>query len=85
MVCGGCLEEQVSVVAQYLLVTGFDVVLIRDLVRVIRPVHASIHDHRLVQAGVVMTTLEQLVYEWMVNETEADTQAMLARFYKGVR
>lgn len=70
LICGAYLEEQISLAAQFMLVTGFAVYLLRELVIAKSPEHASIHDQRLIQAGAVPTTLQQLVYEWMATETD---------------
>jgi hypothetical protein len=70
LICGTFLEEQISLAAQYMLVTGFEVYLLRGLVVPKSPNHANIYDLRLVQAGAVPTTLQQLVYEWMATEKD---------------
>ena len=70
LICGAFLEEQVSLAAHYMLVTGFEVYLLRELVVSKSPDHAYFHDLRLVQAGAVPTTLQQLVYEWMATEKD---------------
>jgi hypothetical protein len=70
LICGAYLEEQTSLAAQYMLVTGFAVYLLRELVIAKSPEHANIHDLRLIQAGAIPTTLQQLVYEWMATETD---------------
>jgi hypothetical protein len=70
LICGAYLEEQISLSAQYMLMTGFAVYLLRELVIAKSPEHATIHDLRLIQAGAIPTTLQQLVYEWMATEID---------------
>jgi hypothetical protein len=70
LICGAHLEEQISLATHYMLVTGFAVYLLRDLVIAKSPEHANIHDLRMIHAGAVPTTLQQLVYEWMATETD---------------
>ena len=73
LLCGANLDEQVSLAAHHMLAAGYDVRLIRDLVFVGNHDLAHIHDLRLVHAGVIPITLNQLVYEWaaMVVSCEA--------------
>jgi hypothetical protein len=75
------LEEQISLAAQYMLVTGFAVYLLRELVFVKSPEHANIHDLRLIQAGAILTTLQQLVYEWLATETNESIRGSLREMY----
>jgi hypothetical protein len=79
LICGAFLEEQISLAAQYMLVTGFAVYLLRELVIAKSPEHASIHDLRLIQTGARPTTLQQLVYEWMATETDEGVRGSLRK------
>jgi hypothetical protein len=81
LICGAFLEEQISLAAQYMLVTGFAVYLLRELVFVKSPEHANIHDLRLIQAGAILTTLQQLVYEWLATETNESIRGSLREMY----
>lgn len=72
LICGAYLEKQISLATQFMLVTGFPVLLLRDLIVSNSPSLSQIHDHRLLQAGAVATTSQQLIYEWAATE---DVQA----------
>ena len=80
LICGANLDEQVSLAAHYMLATGYDVRLIRDLVFVGNHDLAHVHDLRLVQAGVVPITLNQLVYEWAAMEMDMHSRSILLKF-----
>jgi len=77
LILGAFLEEQISFAAHHMLGVGFAVYLLRDMVLSKSPEHANIHDLRLVQAGVVPTTLQQVVYEWIVSESDEAVRAQL--------
>ncbi len=79
LLCGGYLEEQVSLAAQVLLATGYPVYLLRELIVSKQPEHAHIHDLRLVQAGATPTTVAHLIYEWLATETDEDIHNVLSR------
>ncbi len=79
LICGAVFEEQISLAAQYMLVTGFAVYLLREFVIAKSPEHANIHDLRLIQAGAKPTTLQQLVYEWLATETEESIRVSLRK------
>jgi hypothetical protein len=70
LICGQFLEKQVSFAAHYLLLKGYAVHLLRDLIVTEFPDHALIHDQRLLHAGAVSTTTRQLMYEWIGTETD---------------
>lgn len=82
LLCGAYLEEQILVAAQYALEHGFDLYLLRDLIVARDREHAVIHDQRLVQAGAVITTFQQVLYEWLTLEPDIDVQARFTKFFK---
>ena len=77
LLCGSYLEEQISVAAQYMLVVGYDVHLVRDLVLPRNASHTQFHDSRLVQFGAVMTTVKHLIYEWASSERDQSARELL--------
>lgn len=77
LLCGAFLEEQVSVSTHHLLMNGFEIYLIRDLIVPRDVSNASIHDSRLATAGAVSVTARQLIYEWIASEREAQTRSLL--------
>lgn len=77
LIFGAFLEEQISLAVHFKLVTGFDVYISRDRVLSKNLEHTEIHDRRLVQAGAVSTTLQQLVYEWMATESDENIRHIL--------
>lgn len=81
LLCGGYLEQQISLAAHYLLVVGFRVLLLRDLIQVKdrAQTEAQFHDLRLTQSGALLTTLDQIVYEWLATETDERVRNALMR------
>jgi hypothetical protein len=80
LLCGAFLEEQVSVSAHHLLMYGYEVYLVRDLIAARDRNNAHIHDHRLAIAGAVSVTERQLIYEWIASESEPQTRSLLKAF-----
>lgn len=69
LICGAYFERQISLATQFMLITGYPVLLLRDLIVANNPDLSQVHDHRLLQAGAVPTTSQQLMYEWAATET----------------
>jgi len=76
MLAGCFLEEQITICALHTLALGFEVFLLKDFVEAKNPDHALAHDLRLYQAGVVPTTLRQLLYEWLSVEEVPSRKAL---------
>jgi len=53
LLCGAYLEEQISLAVQYLLIVGYPVFSVRDLIVAKNWQHVHVHDQRLCQAGAV--------------------------------
>jgi hypothetical protein len=70
LICGAYLEEQISLATQYLLIVGYPVFLVRDMIAAKSSELTHVHDHRLSQVGAVATTSQQLLYEWAASETD---------------
>jgi hypothetical protein len=70
MVAGGFLEEQVTILTLHYLAQGYEVFLLRDMVAAKVKNLSMVFDMRLFQAGIVPTTLRQLMYEWMAHEAD---------------
>jgi hypothetical protein len=75
---GAYLEEQISLAAQYLLIIGYPIFLVRDLIVARDRELSHIHDNRLSQAGAVATTSQQLIYEWAASETDLVRKELLS-------
>jgi hypothetical protein len=78
--CGGHLEEQISFSAHFLLETGFDTRLIRDMISVRDAEHTQFHDQRLIHSGALPLTSKQLVYEWIATETNLSVRVNLQNY-----
>jgi hypothetical protein len=70
LIAGGFLEEQVTILTLHCLTQGYEVFLLKDLVAAKVQHLSMVFDMRLFQAGIVPTTLRQLMYEWMADETD---------------
>ena len=77
LVCGAYLEEQISLATQYLLIIGYPIFLVRDMIVAKNSELSHIHDHRLSLAGAVATTSQQLIYEWAASEKDLMRKALL--------
>lgn len=84
VLCGRYLEEQISALALFLLVQGFDTFLLRDLVEARQQKFSRIADHRLMQAGVVYTTVRQLFAEQLATIVEDQHRTQIMNFLKEV-
>jgi hypothetical protein len=76
--CGAYLEEQIAFSAQYMLATGYETYLIRDLIVPRNVELAHLHDQRWIHAGAIVTTLQQLIYEWTASETDIELRKRLS-------
>ncbi len=67
---GAYLEEQISICALNGLAIGYDVYLLNDATIPRDSTHRETFLGRLTQAGVVMLTVPQMLYQWLVVETD---------------
>ena len=70
LVGGSYLETAITFVSLEALFQGFDVYLLGDLITVSTPKYERLHWQRLCQAGVVPTTLSQIIEEWGVSSVD---------------
>lgn len=77
LLAGSFLEEQITICAFHCLYVGFEVFLLKDSVVAKDATHQQVYDTRLIQAGVVPTTLRQLLYEWMTGEDRAESRTKM--------
>ena len=77
---GAYMEEQVTICALHGLAIGYEVFLLKDFVIARNPNHVQAFDMRLFQAGVVPSTLRQIVYEWLSLECLPERQIMMRSF-----
>jgi hypothetical protein len=79
LIAGAYLEEQITICSLYALSLGYEVFLLKDFVAIRTLDHVHAFDMRLMQAGVVPTTLRQLLYEWLSQERLVERQAVMRR------
>ncbi len=79
LMAGAYLEEQITICSLYALSLGYEVFLLKDFVATRTLDHVHAFDMRLIQAGVVPTTLRQLLYEWLSQEKLVERQAVKRR------
>ena len=84
VLCGRYLEEQISALALFFLVQGFDTFLLRDLVEARQREFSRIADQRLMQAGVVYTTVRQLFAEQLATDLDDQHRTQIMNFLKNV-
>jgi len=61
------------------LAQGYEVFLLRDMVAARVKNLSMVFDMRLFQAGIVPTTLRQLMYEWMTDEADLLRRATIVK------
>ena len=77
LIAGGFLEEQVTILTLHCLAQGYEVFLLKDVVSAKVQHLSMVFDMRLFQAGIVPTTLRQLMYEWIAGEVDVDRRATI--------
>lgn len=80
LIAGAYLEEQITICALHGLAIGYEVLLLKDFVTARNPSHVQAFDMRLIQAGVVPSTLRQVVYEWLSVEDLCERQITIRSF-----
>ena len=84
LLAGRYLEEQITICALHGLYVGFEVFLMKDFISPKNAIHMSVYDTRLIQAGVVPTTLRQLLYEWISGEDLVERRDKMMRLLSSV-
>jgi hypothetical protein len=79
LIAGAYLEDQVSVCALEALAEGFDVHLLCDFVKARDRRLVPVLQLRLFQAGVVPTSMQQMLYVWHAAESDDSVAAELKR------
>lgn len=78
LISGAHFENHVTVLALRLLAEGLDTYLLRDLVFASFPQFNPVHETRLFLAGVVPTTLVQMLMEWIASESDPQIRSHLS-------
>lgn len=76
-IAGAYLEDQISICALNALAAGYDVYLLNDVTIPRDTVHRETFIARLTQAGVVLSTVQQMLYQWLAVETNQDRKHAL--------
>ena len=84
LVVGRYLEEQINVIALHGLYLGFEVFLLKDFIIPRNLHHVKVYDSRLVQAGVVLSTLRQLLYEWISSEERGERRGKMIQLLASI-
>jgi hypothetical protein len=84
LLAGSFLEEQITLCALRALYVGFEVFLLKDFVVSKNLDHMLVYDMRLFQAGVVPSTLRQLLYEWMSGEERLERRAKMIQLLDSI-
>ena len=72
LIAGGTLEKDVTVIAMNGLAEGFDVYLLGDTFIPTDSSYSNLYWNRLIQAGVVPTTMVQMIAEWIASDTDPE-------------
>ena len=78
-IAGTYLEDQISICILNALAIGYDVYLLTDVTVPHDTVHREIFLARLTQAGAVLSTFHQMLYQWLVVETDSNRKDMLGK------
>jgi hypothetical protein len=76
-IAGAYLEDQISICALNTLAVGYDVFLLNDVTIPRDTGHRETFIARLTQAGVVLSTVQQMFYQWLAVETDQDRKNAL--------
>jgi Isochorismatase family len=77
IICGAWLEEGVTGLALRAYSLGLEVFLLTDAVAARNSNAHDVHMARLVQAGIVPTTVDQMILEWAAMTTDANLRTQL--------
>jgi Isochorismatase family len=78
-ISGAYLEDQISICALNALAVGYDVYLLNDATAPRDVTHRETFIARLTQAGVVLSTVQQMLYQWLAVETDQDRKDALRK------
>jgi hypothetical protein len=77
LIAGGKLEYEVTAIAMNGLAHGFDVYVLGDILELSTDNYANLYWDRLIHAGVVPTTMVQMVVEWISSESDSKTSSII--------
>lgn len=78
-IAGAYLEDQICICALNALAVGYDVYLLNDFTMPRNITHRETFIARLTQAGVVLSTVQQMLYQWLAVETDQDRKTVLKK------
>jgi nicotinamidase-related amidase len=78
LIAGGTLESEVTILAMNGLAHGFDVYLLGDMLIQTDNGYSNLYWNRLIQAGVVPTTMVQMIAEWIASESNEMTASKIS-------
>lgn len=78
-IAGAYLEDQISICALNALAVGYDVYLLNDVTIPRDIVHRETFIARLTQAGVVLSTQQQMLYQWLAVEPDQNRKDALRK------
>ena len=78
-IAGAYLEDQISICALNALAVGYDVFLLNDATAPRDTVQRETFIARLTQAGVVLSTVQQMLYQWLAVELDIDRKNALRK------
>jgi hypothetical protein len=78
-IAGAYLEDQISICALNALAIGYDVYLLDDITAPRDAAHRETFIARLMQAGVVLSTVQQMLYQWLAVEINIDRKEVLKK------
>jgi nicotinamidase-related amidase len=77
VIAGGNLASDVTIISMVSLALGFDVYVLGDMLGFSDDAYVDLYWTRLVHAGVVPTTLVQMIAEWLASEAVAEKRARI--------
>lgn len=82
ILAGGCLEGEVTILCMTGLALGFDVYVFGDMLISTDDSYNNLYWNRLIQAGVVPTTMIQMLAEWVAAETDKTKRSNIQQIAK---
>ena len=77
VIAGGNLASDVTIISMISLALGFDVYVLGDMLGFSDDAYVDLYWTRLVHAGVVPTTLVQMMAEWLASEGATEKRASI--------
>jgi hypothetical protein len=81
LIAGTYLEDQISICALNALAVGYEVYLLNDATAPRDVTHRETFVSRFTKAGIVLSTVQQMLYQWLAVETDQTRKETLTKLF----